>query len=112
MGYILNRFDKLMELKNKSASDEKFKLTAIIVHDPNDKTLTEYIRSHFLRFARLTGEKFLFITFVQPPKEYADAIKRGEYAFAKLLVSDSKQLSNTDVIINPYVRDYYKETFR
>lgn len=107
MGYILNRFDKLMELSENSTLNEQFKLTAIIVHNPKDRDLIEYIRSKFLFFARLTGEKFLFITFVQPPKEYADAIRRGEYKYAKLLVSDSKQQSNTDIIINSLIRDYY-----
>ena len=107
MGYILNRFDKLMQLRSDPAVNEQFKLTAIIVHDPKDKNLIEHIRSHFLKFAEFTGKKFLFITFIQPPKEYIDAIRGGEYEYAKLLVSDSKQLSNTDVMINPLVRKYY-----
>ena len=107
MGYILNRFDRLMELRNDQSINEQFKLTAIIVHDPNDYKLIDYIRSHFVYFARSTGEKLLFITFVQPPEEFADALRRGEYNYAKLLVSDSKQLSGTDTIINPLIRNYY-----
>ena len=79
MGCILNRFDQLMELAGDKVVSERFKLTAIIVHDPEDKNLKKHISSHFLSFAKLTGENFLFITFVQPPKEHAEAIKRGEF---------------------------------
>lgn len=107
MGYILNRFDRLMELRTDHAINEQFKLTAIIVHDPKDRELKDFIKSHFLYFAKSTGKYFLFITFVQPPKEYADAIRRREYEYAKLLVSDSKQSSGTDIIIDPLIRNYY-----
>ena len=108
MGYILNRFDRLMELRKNKAINEQFKLTAIIVHDPKDHELVDYIKSHFLFFAKSTGKNFLFITFIQPPIEYTDALIRGKYKYAKLLVSDSKQLSNTDTIINPLIRDHYR----
>lgn len=107
MGYILNRFDRLMELRNDQAVNEQFKLTAIIVHDPKDLELVDCIKSHFLYFARSTGEKFLFITFVQPSIENADALKRGEYEYAELLVSDSPQEEGTDTTINPLIRDFY-----
>ncbi len=105
MGYILNRFAKLMELKNNSSINEQFELTAIIVHDPKDTDFIKHMRSHFLDFARFTGRNFLFITFIQPPKENAETIARDE--FARLLVSDSKQLRGTDIIINPLIRKYY-----
>lgn len=107
MGCILNRFDQLSDLARDKEVSERFKLTAIIVHDPEDRSLKKHISSHFLTFAKLTGDNFLFITFVQPPKEHAEAIKRGEYKYARLLVSDSKQQSNTDAVINPLVRSYY-----
>ena len=107
MGVILNRFDRLMKLREESAFNEKFKLAAIIVHNPKDKNLIKHLRDHFLDFAKITGENFLFITFVQPPREYADAIKRGEYKYSKLLVSDSKQLSDTDEKIDYLVRKFY-----
>ncbi len=107
MGYILNRFDKLMELKNNESVNEQFKLTAIIVHDPRDKNLKDHIRSHFLEFAELTGKNFLFITFIQPPEKYADALRRGKFEHAKLLVCDSNPFSEIDTFINPMLRDYY-----
>lgn len=106
MGFILNQFDKLMALKNDEAISKQFKLTAIIVHDPKDKRLKERIKSHFLTFAKLTGKNFLFITFIQPPKDVADAILRGDYEYAKMIVNDSK-LYNTDTAINPLVRKYF-----
>ena len=107
MGYILNRFDSLMELRKNKAINEQFKLTAIIVHDPNDHELVDCIKSHFLYFARSTGENFLFITFVQPSIENADALIRGEYRYAKLLVSDSPEEDGTDTTINPLIREHY-----
>ena len=107
MGCILNRFDKLMELTKNESVNKLFKLTAIIAHDPTDNDLKKHIRSHFLDFARLTGKNFLFITFIQPPKVYADAIRRREYEYAKLLISDSYQHNDPDTVINPLVRDYY-----
>lgn len=107
MGYILNRFDSLMELRNNQAINEQFKLTAIIVHDPKDHELVDCIKSHFLYFARSTGENFLFITFVQPSIENADALINGEYKYAKLLVSDSRQEECPYTIINPLIREHY-----
>ena len=107
MGFILNRFDKLMELKRNSSINEQFKLTAIIVHDPTDNDLKKHIRSHFLDFARFTGQRFLFITFIQPPKEYSDAIGRGEYEYAKLLICDPAQNADPESVIDPLIRDYY-----
>ena len=107
MGFILNRIDKLMELRNDSTINEQFKLTAIIAHDPKDENLKKHIKDYFLDFAKMTGKEFLFITFIQPPKEYVEAITSGAFKYAKLILSDSKQLSNTDTIINPLLRKYY-----
>lgn len=107
MGYILNRFDRLMELKNDQAINEQFKLTAIIVHDPKDHKLVDYIKSHFFYFSRATGENFLLITFIEPSKEIDKALKRGKYKYAQLLVSDSPQEEGAATTINPLIRDYY-----
>ena len=107
MGYILNTFDKLKELINDKTVNERFKLTAIIVHDPKDRNFKKHISDHFIDFARITGERFLFITFIQPSKEYADALRLGEYKYAKSLVSDSKQQRDTDTVINPFVRSHF-----
>ena len=107
MGCILNRFDRLMELRNDQAINEQFKLTAIIVHDPKDHKLVDYIISHFDFLSRATGENFLFITFAQPSIENADALNRWEYKYTQLFVSDSPQEDDTATIINPLIRDYY-----
>ena len=107
MGYVLNRFDRLMELRDNQAINEQFKLTAIIVHDPKDHKLVDYIKSHFFYFSRATGENFLLITFIEPSKEIANALKRGKNKYAQLLVSDSPQKEGADTIINPLIRDYY-----
>lgn len=107
MGYILNRFDRLMELKENPSSTKQFKLTAVIVHDPKDKDLCDHIRDFFLQFAQITGKNFLFITFIQPPKEYIDALRKGEYENAKYLVSDVAQGGDVDKLIDPLLREYY-----
>lgn len=106
MGYILNRFDRLMELKRHPNSTKQFKLTAVIVHDPNDADLRDHIRDFFLDFAEVSGKDFLFITFIEPPQKYAEALKRGEYEYAKYLVSDKAQ-GGMDKLVNPLLREYY-----
>lgn len=98
----------MTELTKDPAVNEQFKLTAIIVNDPKDKNLAKHIKSHFLDFAKLTGRHLLIITFVQPPVEHVNAIRYGEYEYAKLLVEDSNQLSNTDETINPFIRIHYR----
>lgn len=107
MGYILNRFDKLKELKEHPESTMQYRLTAVIVHDPMDKDLCDLIRKNFLQFAKATGENFLFITFIQPPREYADAIKKGKFKEAKFLVSDAPQGGDVEKLVDPFLRDLY-----
>lgn len=107
MGCILNRFDKLMELKEKPDSTKRFKLTAVIVNDPKDKDLYAHIQKYFLKFAQYTGKNFLFITFIQPSKEYADALKKGEFENAKYLLSEDSVAGGVDRKIDPLLREYY-----
>ena len=107
MGYILNRFDRLMELKRDQSINEQFKLTAVIVHDPKDYNLTNFLKKHFLSFAESTGEKFLIITFVRPSREDADALIREENKYAKLLIDDINHISRRDTKINSLIRKYY-----
>ena len=106
MGCILNRFDKLMELKEEN-SFGRYKLVAVIAHDPKDENLCSHLKSHFLKFAKMTGENFLFITFIQPSKEYQEALQQGKFPYAKFIVSEDKSREDTIAIINPLLRRYY-----
>lgn len=107
MGFIINRFDKLMELKRDPELSNKFRLVAVIIHDLNDKDFCDHLRNYFLNLAELTGKNFLFITFIKPPKKYYNDIKEGKYEYAKMLVSETKQRDDTEKVLNPIIRDYY-----
>ena len=108
MGAILNRFDKLFELKNDSKKMSQFKLTAVIVHDPDDKELCNHIRTHFPYFAEVTGKNFLFITFIQPSKEDINRLRNNEFKYAKLLVSDREEGNNIESIVYPQLRELFQ----
>ena len=107
MGYFVNRFDRLMELKKDQSINEQFKLTAIIVHDPKDHNLTNFLKKHFISFAESTGKKFLIITFVRPSREDVETLISGENKYAKLLIDDINHFSSRDTRINSLVRKYY-----
>lgn len=44
----------------------RFKLTAIIVHDPNDESFKNYLKSKFDELSEMTGDMCLFISFISP----------------------------------------------
>ncbi len=77
MGMLMNRFNMLTQLRKDIKNHEdhglnynRFVLSAIIVHDCNDKNLTDCISRNFVRWAEMTGEYFLFITFVHPSNDW------------------------------------------
>lgn len=107
MGAILNRFDKLMELKESPEYANKYKLTAVIVHDPNDHVLCDHIREHFLDFAKITGRNFLFITFIQPPKKFIEGLSNNKFSYARYLISDREQGADVEKVIAPQLRKLY-----
>lgn len=109
MGVVLNRFDKLYELKGQEqySGCSQYKLVAVIVHNPKDHSLCEHIRENFIDFAEMTGKNFLFLTFIQPPTEYLKKIRSGQYPMAKLMLSDCAQGKDVETLVAPLLRNYY-----
>lgn len=68
MGMIMTRYNMLAELRKETSEGnvKKFELTALVVHDINDIAFKHLIEESFYRFCSLTGEKFLFITYIVP----------------------------------------------
>lgn len=108
MGAILNRFDKLMELKECPELTKQFKLTAVIVHNPKDRLLCSYISEYFLNFAELTGRNFLFLTFILPPPPILRQIRTDAFEFAKYWGKGEIPDYRIEEEISPILRDYYK----
>lgn len=69
MGMAMNRFDMFCQLRDDMKMSGKFNqfvLSAVIVHDNSDTKLVSEIKANFINWAELTGERFLFVTFVPP----------------------------------------------
>lgn len=89
MGMVLNRFSTLKMLRDDKyyKQTHPFKLVGVIVHQEEDRPLQRAIQREFHHWANMTGEKFLFITFVNsdvPPQLLG--LNRNKY------VLDPKQL--------------------
>lgn len=78
MGMPMNSFDMFCALKEnlKEGRDDKhsqFVLSAVIVHDNKDKDLINRIENNFIHWAELSGNHFLFITFLTPTGEWRES---------------------------------------
>ena len=78
----MNRFSMLTQLREdiKRGNDHglnhnRFVLTGIIDHDSNDTDLIDCISANFVKWAEMTGENFLFITFIPPSNDW----KKSKY---------------------------------
>lgn len=116
MGMIMNRYAMLNELKNDLREGREHSywaknicLTGVIVHDAADDALKELLKRRFMIWAEMTGEHFLFITFVTP----TSAWKRGPYGRKnycfdnKALMMDPNQTDEDETIATALLRDYY-----
>ena len=76
MGLPLSRFQMLSRL----CSDDReirdalasYKLTCVVLHDPDDKRFVARMRKMFPSLHRQTGKDLLFISFINPPKEWEE----------------------------------------
>lgn len=107
MGCIVNRFDKLMALKYDPDYKDKYKLTAVIVHNPKDTELREWLKNFFLIYAQMTGRNFMFISFVMLSAKELNAVKRGEYEYAEALICDSVSDGEVERLAMPKLRQLY-----
>ena len=77
MGMLMNRFNMLTQLRKDIKGDnakglhmKQFVLSGVVVHDTNDHALIECIERNFVKWAEMTGDHFLFITFVHPSTDW------------------------------------------
>lgn len=50
----------------------RYKLVCILLHDPDDKKFVNHIRRRFVSLDEATGKDMLFITFMEPPKQWQE----------------------------------------
>ena len=79
MGFPLSTFQQLSALCRDEPfvrnTFERFKQIAIIVHDPADDGFRRQVKYAFEHLHEVTGEGFAFISFVNPPRRWADTHK-------------------------------------
>lgn len=96
MGMVLNRFGMLKQVREDMNRGRglanRFCLSAVIVHDIKDKKLRDCMRKNFERWSQMTGENFLFITFVRP----SEAWKMSPYANDKYCVDNNYLMAERD----------------
>ncbi|MCQ2208636.1 MAG: hypothetical protein MJZ02_10510, partial [Paludibacteraceae bacterium] len=87
----------------------KFVLTGVIVHDVNDQPLRNLIRENIDRWAEMTGERFLFLTFIAPrAKSRVSKFTKEYFSFNKEFLSADATLDTEDETkILPLVRMMY-----
>lgn len=107
MGMIMNQFRMLQQvrdgIKRGDSFFNRFVLSAVIVHDPNDTELTKKIRENFFRWAEQTGDNFLFVTFVSPSDSWE---KEYRYSDKCLVMTDSSLTQEAEDNTMPLLRDF------
>lgn len=110
MGMPMNRFAMLKKLRDdiKKGKSPKFVLSAVIVHDPNDRELVNCIQKNFVNWAELTGKHFLFVTFVPPSDEWrmSEYSKGKMYVDERYLVTDENYTHEDEKNTMPLLRDF------
>ena len=112
MGMIMNQFRMLQQvrdgIKRGNSYFNRFVLSAVIVHDPNDTELTETIRNNFFIWAKQTGDNFLFVTFVSPSDSWKEEYRNKEFnKFDKCMVmADSSLTQEAEDNTMPLLRDF------
>jgi len=111
MGYVLNKYDQLSKLRKEieEADKKSIRLTAFIVHDPDDFGFCDYIRNNFLYLSRATGDRFLFFTFIQPNKPWnAIKDKMGVYKSKYMTFDEEYNCSqNVEKEVSPLLRQFF-----
>lgn len=77
MGFPLSTFQQLSLLCREEPfirqTFERYRMTAVIVHDPSDDSFRRQVKYSFEYLHEVTGEGFAFITFINPPARWAQA---------------------------------------
>lgn len=112
MGMIMNRFDMLSKMREairtNNPSAEKYRqfvLTGVIVHDPVDRELYQLIQQRFSKWSKITGSRFLFITFVSYPKDMSEP---HDYSFnSESLILESSMTEEDECQISSLLRRFF-----
>lgn len=115
MGMLMNRFSMLTQLREdiKTAKDfgrdyNRFVLSGVVVHDINDHLLIEEMGRKFVKWAELTGDYFLFISFIQPTTEWKNSkyCHDGYWIDKDVLMLDSSFSKEDEERTLPLLRDF------
>lgn len=76
MGFPIHRISNLIGLckgENYIVNQfSKYNAVAIVLHDPKDRNMCRVMKENFERLHVTTGDKFAFISFLTPPRKWAD----------------------------------------
>lgn len=115
MGMIMNRFNMLTQLRKdiKDAKDlgfdpKRFILSGVVVHDVNDDDLISCMGKNFVRWAEMTGDHFLFITFIHPSTDWKNSSRchDGYWIDTDNLMTDSSFSKEDEERTIPLLRDF------
>lgn len=115
MGMIMNRFNMFTQLRkdikkseDKGIDYKRFVLSGIVVHDTNDHDLIDCMSRNFVKWAEMTGEHFLFITFIHPSVEWKKSkyCHDGYWIDKDNLMVDSKFTEEDEERTIPLLRDF------
>lgn len=91
MGLPLSRFRMLSRLCSGGEDVRErlssYKLVCVVLHDPDDRPFVARMRRRFMDLYERTGKDLLFITFIDPPEEWADLRGLGITATESRLLS-------------------------
>ena len=62
------------EIREKLSS---YKLTCVVLHDPDDRKFVTRMRKSFMGLHERTGKDLLFVTFIEPPEGWDDPHRLG-----------------------------------
>lgn len=114
MGMYMNRFNMLKQFRKDIEDDKvfgfnykRFALTGIIVQDVNDDALISRVSSLFFKWAEMTGDNFLFITFIQPSIAWNNEHTDDSYWIdMSRLMADSTFTKEDEERTVPLLRDF------
>lgn len=115
MGMIMNRFNMLSQLRKDIKSSKgtrldmnRFVLSGVVVHDTNDSELIERMSQNFVKWAEMTGNHFLFITFIHPSVDWKNSkfCHDGYWIDKDNLLTDFTYTQEDEERTVPLLRDF------
>lgn len=111
MGMVLNRFSTLKKLRDDKYYQQQyqFKLVGVIVHQKEDRHLQNAIQENFFDWAHMTGEEFLFITFIRGGRSrLRHELARDKYVLTpkQLMIDDDTPFQSQEQTLE-MLREYF-----